>query len=321
MKTVVFGASGYLGSHTAEQLTLAGHDVLCVLRETSDSGFLETLPVEIARKDFNDIDALAEVIDAGCTVYNCVAETRMHLSDDQRRRGEIYLTARIFRAAQKAKAKRFVQLSTVMAYGFDRPPEPIDESFPPRPKYSYSRIACEREQLLMELVDGSDMELIILRPSNTLGKRDSSALPAMLQAHEKGNFAVIDGGEWRYSCMDARDVGRAMVHLHGIDVGDPEIFLVKGYDTSWLEVKEAMDEILDRKTKLVNIPKRAAMMIAWFMEVLYPKGKNPPLTRFSVEVLSTHTLFDDSKIRNTGFESRYDLMETLSDALDRPLPK
>lgn len=323
MKTLVFGATGYLGSHTAEQLARAGHDVVCVVRNSSNCQFLETLACEtqritVIRQNFDDIEALASAIEAGSTVYNCVAETRMHLSDDQRRLVEIDLTSRLFSAAQKAGAKRFAQLSTVMIYGFERPVTAIDEGYPVKPKYGYSRIAREREQALLELQAGSDIELIILRPSNTLGKRDASALPAIMGAHNKGNFAVIGGGAWNISMMDATDVGRAMVHLLDVPVTKPEIYLVKGYDTTWLDIKLALDRICGKQTRLVNIPKGFAMALGWVMEKTHAYGKNPPLTRFSVEVLSTHTLFDDRKIRATGFVPRHDLMATLRDALDKP---
>src|SRR5690606_25354735 len=191
MKTIVFGATGYLGSHVAEQLALAGHHVVCVVRSGSNTGFLQTLPVTIVRTDFNQVAALAEPIEQDAVVLNCIADTRMHISDDERRKVECELTSRVFAAAQQAAARRFIQLSTVMAYGFERPRHAIDETFPVKPNYGYSRIAREREQTLLAQYEKGGKyekggtELVILRPSNTLGKRDSSALPALLASHEK----------------------------------------------------------------------------------------------------------------------------------------
>lgn len=319
MKTIVFGASGYLGSHVAEQLALAGHEVRCILRGSSDASFLQTLPLSIERATFADAGELAELIEQGSTVLNCIADTRMHISDQERRVVECELTSVLFAAAQSAAAKRFIQLSTVMAYGFDRPECAVDETYPVKPKYSYSRIACEREQILLDNAQNGETELIIFRPSNTFGKRDTSALPIFLASHEKGVFAGIGGAKWRFSCMDARDVGRAMVHLLDVPMPakKPEIFLAKAYDTSWLDVKMVFDEILERDTKLMNVPKSLAMVIGRVMEAIYPYGKQPPLTPFNVELLSTHTLFDDAKIRATGFEPKYTLMETLRDALGK----
>ena len=319
MKTIVFGGTGYLGSHVAEQLSLAGHDVTCIVRGKSNTAFLESLPVAIVRSDFCNTADFAKLIDTDTVVLNCLAETRMHLSDDERRVVECKLTSSLFSVAANAGAKRFVQLSTVMAYGFERPEYAINEAYAVKPKYSYSRIACEREQVLVGLHQSGGTELLILRPSNTFGKRDSSALPIFLASHEKGMFAAIGGGNWKFSCMDARDTGRAMVHLIDvpIEVNKPELFLVTGYETNWLEVKFALDEILERSTKLFSLPKPLAKLFGRVMELLYPFGGNPPLTRFNVDLLSTHTLFNDDKIRATGFKAKYDLMATLRDALGK----
>jgi len=321
MKIVLFGGTGYLGSHVAQQMVLAGHELNCVVRNGSDSNFLKGLQAEnpqllsITHVNFEQLDTVQALIPSGVTVVNCIAETHMHLSDDQRRKVEVELAGNIFSAAQTVGAKRFMQLSTVMAYGFDRPEEAIDENYPCKPKYSYSKIAVEREENLLALQKEGAMELIILRPSNTMGKRDSAALPSLLASLEKGKFPVVGGGDWKYSCMDARDVGRAMEHLLAVPAKEPEIFLVKSYDITWLDVKEALDKKLGKTSSLMNVPKRLAYCLGWIMEKTTAYGKSPMLTRFSAEVTSTHTLFDDSKIRQTGFKPLYDLEATLDDAL------
>jgi nucleoside-diphosphate-sugar epimerase len=319
MDVVVFGATGYLGSHAAEQLMIAGHAVRCIVRPQSDTRFLKSIAADIHVVDFANGD-LSALIDEGSCVLNCTADTRMHLSDLQRSKVEIDLTTQIFKAAAGAGAKRFMQLSTVMLYGFDRPPHAIDEQYSPSPKYSYSRIAARRERVLLDLAKTSAMELIVLRPSNTLGKRDTSALPAILPLLEKGKFPVIGGGGWRYSNADARDVGRAFVHLLDLPIVGPEIYLMKAYDISWLDLKAEIDNILGRKSRVLNIPRGLALGLGGVMEFLFPYGSSPPLTRFMVETLSSNTLFDDSKLRSTGFLPKYDLHETLLDALSDKSP-
>lgn len=323
MNTILFGATGYLGSHAAEQLVAAGHDVLFVVRQGSDSSFLNNLlnrasgnqQLSIAAVDFADATALQALLDSAATVINCIAETRMHLSDDDRRKVEVDLTGRLFKAARQAGVKRFIQLSTVMAYGFERPEAAVDENYPCKPVYSYNRIALEREKNLLSLQPQGQTELILFRPSNTLGKRDSSALPAVMKSLAQGKFPVIGGGAWKYSCMDARDVGRALVHLLGVEIQQPEIYLAKGYDITWLDLKAALDKRLGKTSTLQNVPKGLALALGAILEFITPYGKEPLLTRFSATVVSTHTLFDDTKIRKTGFVPRYSLQETLDDAL------
>ncbi|MCY4044265.1 MAG: hypothetical protein OXE99_04215, partial [Cellvibrionales bacterium] len=159
-------------------------------------------------------------------------------------------------------------------------------------------------------------ELIILRPSNVLGRRDISFLPSFLLAHKFRVFPAIDSGKHRFSCIDARDVGRAIAHLIHAPIDQPEIYLTKGYDISWRELKNALDSHSGRTSFVFNLPKGLTAFFAQLFEKIYPFGSSPPLTRFDVAVLSTDTLFDDSKIRETGFSPKYSLTDSLADSID-----
>ena len=85
---------------------------------------------------------------------------------------------------------------------------------------------------------------------------------------------------------------------------------------SWLELKIELDKLLNKNTKIMNLPKGLMLPVAKMMESLVPYGKNPPMTSFDLDVLSTDTLFDDSKIRTTGFEPKFTLIDALKDALN-----
>ena len=48
MKSLVTGATGFVGSHIVEKLIAQGHDVIAFARKTSDTTFLESLGIEIS---------------------------------------------------------------------------------------------------------------------------------------------------------------------------------------------------------------------------------------------------------------------------------
>jgi len=314
MNVIVFGATGFIGSHIVEQLVVAGHCVTCVVRPGSDARVLSHLPVSISRCRFDDHHSISQLVGPGDVVCNCIADTRDYVSAAVRRRTEITLTSEIYRAALGAGASRFMQLSTVMVYGFERPVEPIDENFPPRPRYRYSEIAWERELTLSQIFR-PELPLVFLRPANALGPRDTSFLPRFLASHRRGIFPVIDGGEWRFSCIDARDIGRSVAHLMIESWSGIEVFLVTGYDLDWLALKAELDAVLGCRSHLLNLPRSLMFGLGALFESARYLGAHPSLTRFSVEVLSNHTLFNDQKIRRLGFTPHYSLTDSLRDAL------
>lgn len=71
---LVAGASGYLGGLICRELVKAGQPVRALVRATSNTGYLQTLGVELAQADLNDPATLPKVL-AGCTAVLYTAST------------------------------------------------------------------------------------------------------------------------------------------------------------------------------------------------------------------------------------------------------
>ena len=56
---LVTGASGFIGGHVAQRLLAEGHQVRCLVRPTSDTTLLESMPVEIAVGDLTDAGSVS----------------------------------------------------------------------------------------------------------------------------------------------------------------------------------------------------------------------------------------------------------------------
>lgn len=308
LKVVLLGGTGFIGSHVAEQCQLAGLALTCLVRASSDTQFLRSLPVAITVSDFSDA-ALQASFRGADAVVNCLARPQLHIGLQERRAVDVELTRRALCQAQRSGVRRFVQLSTVQVYGFQRPARPIDETYPMHADYPLNRVAIEREQVLMAQARDSATELVILRPVNTIGARDPN-FKRIAQAQQSGFFPIFRRNT-RFSCIDARDVGRAMGFLAQRPRLQHNLYLLSGYDTTWESVKSRLDALRGRRSRLLLLPARAMLPIGWVCEALFPFGSEPPLTPFAVRVLSTDTLFDSRRIAAEGFEPRYRLEDTL----------
>ena len=70
---LVTGATGLLGSHIVEQLHKRGRPVRALVRRSSDTTWLETLPVEIVRGDVTDPASIERAMQGVRTVYHAAA--------------------------------------------------------------------------------------------------------------------------------------------------------------------------------------------------------------------------------------------------------
>jgi dihydroflavonol-4-reductase len=318
MKAVVLGGTGFIGSHVVEQLLAAGLEVKAAVRTTGNSEFLEEKGAEVVHVNFTESHSLIELMTGSDIVYNCTAHPKMHEKRERLEQVELGLTRTLIQAAAQAGVGRFIQLSTIVVYDFENP-GPINEKYPTCPKYTFQQVCLERERVVQEEGRRLGIETYILRPASTIGQRDkASFFSSFYRAHVKNKYPMIGSGEVPISLIDTRDIGRAMVWLGDMQykLDDDGIYLAKGFDTTWIELKQHLDQSLNRTSKMQQIPVGLANMLAPFLEKVTPYSGEPILTPLLVKSLTVPRIWDDSKIRNTGFEPIYSMDDAVCNALE-----
>jgi nucleoside-diphosphate-sugar epimerase len=304
MKAIVFGGTGFIGSHVAEQLHLAGHQVTAAVRSTSNTTFLESLGVNVVRIDFTNSAAIGKAMEGHEVVYNCTADAKLHTQISLDAPVEIKLTRTLIEAAASHGISRFIQLSSVVIYDFQTN-DPIDESYISHPEYPIQSLLLKRERIVDEEGRNTGIETIILRPASTIGVRDISSFFARLfAAHVNDQYPMIGNGTAQVSLVDTRDIGRAMVWLgtYQKPEHDNGVYLLKGFDTTWNQLKTEIDRATGRIAKTIDLP--ASLTDGQMAEY--------KLTPFAVKTFTVNRLWNDNKIRNLGFETKY----SLTDAVD-----
>jgi UDP-glucuronate 4-epimerase len=246
MRYVVTGAAGFIGSHLAETLIAAGHDVLGVdsytdyyersRKERNAAG------IDVLESDLADA-ALPSILAGVDGVYHLAGQPGVRASWGET--FELYLrrnvlaTQRVFEAAADAGV-RVVFASSSSVYGdAERYPTPEDVVPQPISPYGITKLACEQLAVAIERARG--LQSVALRYFTVYGprQRPDMAFTAMLEALARGEtFRLFGDGSAARSFTYVGDAVAATIAA--MERGRPgEIYNVGGGDEATMN--EAID--------------------------------------------------------------------------------
>lgn len=171
-RILVTGAAGFLGSHLAESLLKAGHEVIGC--DNLVGGYRDNVPADcdFHQADCADLKAMQTLTLGVDVVYHCAAFPYEGLSvfSPSIVNYSIYqATSSVLSAFIRNGGRRFVFLSSMARYGTNV--TPFVESLAPRPQdpYALSKVAAEDLIRLMAKIHG--FEPVIAVPHNIIGPR------------------------------------------------------------------------------------------------------------------------------------------------------
>jgi dTDP-glucose 4,6-dehydratase len=190
-RALVTGAAGFIGSHLVEALAGRGARVRAFVRynSRSDAGFLAELPpaaadaVEIVRGDITDGAAVAEAMAGIDSVFHLAAVVSVAYSFRHPRETvsvNVMGTLNILEAARTTRPRRIVHSSSSEVYGTART-VPIGEDHPLQAQSPYAASKVAAEKLCESFHRAYGVPVVVLRPFNTYGPRQSprAVIPAI----------------------------------------------------------------------------------------------------------------------------------------------
>jgi uncharacterized protein YbjT (DUF2867 family) len=201
MQVAVVGATGFVGRHLVPELVHEGHRVTAVSREGARRAEWPEDTVAPAVADVETGDGLVEALHGADAVVHLVAiprESRGRTFENVNVAG----AGRVVAAAEAAGAKRIVHLSALGV---------VDD-----PELDYLRSKWRGEQI----VRGSSLEWVILRPSLLFGDGDGffNLIKDTLTWWSPGIVAIPGDGSARFQPLSVDDLAIAV----GKCVVDPE---------------------------------------------------------------------------------------------------
>lgn len=184
MKVLVTGADGFIGSHLTETLIARGYDVraFALYNSFNSWGWLDQSPKHIRDKldvfsgdirDPHGVKAAMQGCDAVLHLAALIAIPFSYHSPDTYVDTNVKGTLNVLQAARELGIKRVVHTSTSEVYGTARF-VPITEEHPLQGQSPYSASKIGADQLAYSFYASFDLPVVIARPFNTYGPRQSA---------------------------------------------------------------------------------------------------------------------------------------------------
>jgi nucleoside-diphosphate-sugar epimerase len=311
--SLITGATGLLGSHIAEQLRLRGRSVRALVRPSSDATFLESIGCELVEGDVTDAASLVRACRGADTVYHAAARVGDWGPWAEFVAVSIEGTRNALDAAEVARVRRFVHISSISVYGYvDGPGTVYDETTPlGYGLYEwayYSRAKVEAERIVWDYHRSGRIPVTVIRPSWLYGPRDRATLGRLIDSIRKRKCKLIGDGSNRLNVVHAANVAEATMLA-----ADSEQAVGEAYNCSndgvltqsgyFNMVAAALGEPPIKR----RVPYRVAKTAAFALECIgHAVGqKRPPLvTRYAVWLIGRRSFFETRKAKEQlGWES------------------
>lgn len=323
LSAFVTGGSGFLGSHIIDACLKRGDAVRALVRETSDTRYLDTLHgVELVTGDLSDEVALTKALAGIDVVYHSAARVLDYGSRAQFMEANVHGTTRLLAAAKQAGVSRFVFISSpsVVMAGADQ--VDVDESAPYPKRYLnlYSETKALAEQAVLA-ANAPGFVTCALRPRGIWGPRDlHGAMPKMVKRMRDGKLPNVSGGKKTVAsityCENAAHA--CMLAARSERVGGKAYFIA---DAEPIDVWPFCDELAQR-FGVAKIQRAASPRVLWLAAVIIDfiwrlpflaNHRSPPMSRYLASLLIHSATYDITAARNdfdytpivdreTGFE-------------------
>ena len=225
-KVLITGANGFIGNSLMNHYKSQGIAVIGV--DLVGNG------EDIIQGDIGQPDSISQQLQDCDVVIHTAALVSNSIPDEDMWRVNVLATRNLIAAANVHKVRRFVQLSSIVAYGNSAEGE-LDESHPVHADGgSYVLTKLASEHAVLAAAANSNMELVIIRPGDVYGPGSRPWVILPIEAINKGQFMLPARGEGFFRPIYIDDLIRGIALAVSTKEAAGEIFNLscEGYMTT-----------------------------------------------------------------------------------------
>jgi dihydroflavonol-4-reductase len=321
MKTLLTGATGFVGAAVLRRLIEAGHNVRALVRPNSDRRNLSGLECETIAGDLAEPQSLKPAVQGCEAVFHVAADYRLWVPDaKQMNRVNVQGTVDLLQAAAAAGVSRVIYTSSVATLRLRRDGLPADETSHAELSNmigAYKQSKFLAEQAVKLLVAQTGMPVVIVQPSAPFGPGDVKPTPTgrlVVEAASGRMPAYVDTG---INVVHVDDVatGHLLAYKKGI-VG--ETYILGGENRTLQWILKTIAELTGQSAPLLRLPHWLITPIAHTVEgIARLRGSGEPMiTVDSARMARKLMYFSSEKARRElGYAPR-PALEALRDAIE-----
>lgn len=225
-KVLITGANGFIGNMLLAYYQAQGIPVVGV--DLSGNGD------DVFQGDIGQPETISELLQDCDVVVHTAALVSNSIADADMWRVNVLATRNLIAAAEKHKVRRFVQISSIVAYGNSAEGE-LDEEHPVHADGgSYVLTKLASEHAVLAATAKSPMELVIVRPGDVYGPGSRPWVILPIEAINKGQFMLPAKGEGFFRPIFISDLIRGIALAVSTKEAAGEIFNLscEGYMTT-----------------------------------------------------------------------------------------
>jgi dihydroflavonol-4-reductase len=305
MKTLVTGATGFLGSHVARALVERGEEIRVLVRASSDLRALEGLNAERVQGDLRDRVSLDRAMQGVQRVFHVAADYRLWARDPREiHESNVIGTQNLIDAARSADVAKFVYTSTVATIAVPREgelPNEKTESSVGEMIGEYKRSKFEAEQCALRAASDG-LPVVIVNPTTPVGPGDWKPTPTgkIIVDFLNGRMpGYVDTG---LNFVPVEDCAQG--HLLAAEHGrNGERYILGGRNLTLKQMLDILSFTSGRRSPRWKIPYAVAYAAGWVdMGVSRLLNREPQIPLEGVRMARHKMFVDASKAeRELGF--------------------
>lgn len=303
-KVFITGASGFIGKALARRCRDLGAEV-CGLDFNADPDW------GVIAGDLTQPQGWKHVLEGVDIVIHCAALVSNTASMDEAWRINVKATADLLECSVNAGVKRFIQLSSVAAYGFTAT-QMLTESQPLRPMgntYVDTKIASEH--IVLACHASGKMDCTIVRPGDVYGPGSRPWVVLPLEMIRSGKFLLPAHGQGLFSPVYIDDLVDGLLTAATKTEGAGQVFNISG------GIEPTCEEFFGYHVKMAGAkaPRMMATSTALFLAesarvIVQLFGGKTELGRGTIDMLSRRAGYSIEKAGSLlGYRPRVSLEE------------